>query len=325
MRRGSLVAAHLCLAFSLLSTASADADGAAADSALSRGVALRREHRDADALGEFRRAYAIAPTPRALAQIALAEAALEQWVNAEADLLRALGSADDPWIARQHAALRTALDEIDGHLATLEVVGQNGAQLWIDGALTAELPRPVLRVPARRVKLELRAAGYATAVRDVELLPGRTVSVTFALEPTPPSIHAEPPGAIGGPPQAVVAQVPTTKAGRGRTAAWIAAGGGAVFAAAGTALLVYAGDRAAHYNDNAECADEPGLPRSVRCASYRSQVYTAETAEIVSYGLSLAALTTSAFLFLRGPHDAPLRAHLDCRAALGGASCVYVF
>src|SRR5262249_16904585 len=79
-----------------------------ADQAIAHGVALRRERKDAEALAEFRRAYALSPTPHALGQIALAEAALDQWVSAENDLLHVL-VADDPWVARQRSALEIAL------------------------------------------------------------------------------------------------------------------------------------------------------------------------------------------------------------------------
>src|SRR5258708_34500686 len=114
-----------------LGTGTARAEAAVADLAIAHGVSLRREHRDTEALAEFRRAYAEAPTPRALAQIGLAEAALEQWVTAEVDLQRALAS-DDPWIAKHRQVLRLALNEIDAHLATLEVGGPEGGDLRID-------------------------------------------------------------------------------------------------------------------------------------------------------------------------------------------------
>src|SRR5947209_3601580 len=83
-------------------------DEAAADAAIRRGVDLRKQGRDMDALEEFRKAYAAARSPRALAQIALAEQALGRWVDAESDLDQALASKSDPWIRKNVATLNGA-------------------------------------------------------------------------------------------------------------------------------------------------------------------------------------------------------------------------
>src|SRR5438552_4906258 len=87
-----------------------------ADDAMHHGVQLRRERRDEEALAEFRRANTLAPTPRARAQMGLAEQALARWAEADADLRAALASKDDDWIARNRAELESALAIIDGHL-----------------------------------------------------------------------------------------------------------------------------------------------------------------------------------------------------------------
>src|ERR1043165_4391919 len=81
----------------------AGGDDAAADAAIRRGVDLRKQGRDMDALEEFRKGYAVAKTPRALAQIALAEQALGRWVDAESDLEQAMSSKSDAWIRKNVA------------------------------------------------------------------------------------------------------------------------------------------------------------------------------------------------------------------------------
>src|SRR5262245_14916190 len=72
----------------------------AGDDSIARGVALRRQGRNAEALAEFQKAYARDPSPRALAQIALAQQALGNWVVAETGLVDALAARNDPWIQR---------------------------------------------------------------------------------------------------------------------------------------------------------------------------------------------------------------------------------
>src|SRR5689334_843537 len=105
-----VLVASLCVS----SMASADAD----DALIESGLRLRREHRDAEALEQFRHAYQAHPTPRTRAQIGFAEQALGQWIEAEADLTTALESREDSWIASHVDALQTALTAIRQHLGS---------------------------------------------------------------------------------------------------------------------------------------------------------------------------------------------------------------
>src|SRR5450432_505854 len=73
-----------------------------------QGIELRRAGRDQDALDLFQRAERVAPSPRGLAQIGLAEQALGRWVAANRHLGSALKNQGDPWIARNHAKLEKA-------------------------------------------------------------------------------------------------------------------------------------------------------------------------------------------------------------------------
>ena len=91
--RGLLAAAALV---SLAPPARAD-EPPDSEALIAHGLELRRQHEDASALADFRRAYALQPTPRCRAQIGLAEQSLGQWLPAETDLRAALSAADDPW------------------------------------------------------------------------------------------------------------------------------------------------------------------------------------------------------------------------------------
>src|SRR5580704_13340383 len=104
MRRATLLATAL-----LLVAGAARAQPVEPARLVKEGIELRRLHRDADALDAFRRAYALDPAPRTLAQIALAEQALGHFVDAESDLQRAIGAGDDPWIRRSARTLEVGL------------------------------------------------------------------------------------------------------------------------------------------------------------------------------------------------------------------------
>jgi hypothetical protein len=190
-----------------LATAPAFADGGDRTAPLLRqGVELRREHRDQEALEVFTQALALAKTPVACAQAALAEQALGRWIDAERDLSQALASQGDAWIAKNRGALDGALAEIEGHLAWLRVeVDTASPEVQIDAepiAVDAEV-----RVTAGAHVLVARASGYVPEVRPMQLSPGERAQTSFTLQPLParPAQGETPPAAPLTPPASLVA------------------------------------------------------------------------------------------------------------------------
>lgn len=298
------------------STRSANADPASSDDYIQQGIALRRERKDREALAAFRRAYDLDPTPRALAQIGLAEAALEQWVDAEADLSRAL-AGNDAWIQQQRAVLTNGWRRIQGHLGTLRVTGPDGTEVWIDGSLVATLPRLDVMVAATHLTVELRKAGFESDHRDIDVAPGSRVDIAANLAPVPPEPKRPDPPAPPAAAEQPAPSVPKGPArlsapregeepptGRYRTAALATGGVAVVFALTGAAFLGYAADRASHYNDNTLCGDLRGASRSVRCASFASQFQFAQAAELTSFALGAASAVAAGLLFVLDRHRA---------------------
>jgi hypothetical protein len=297
-----------------LAGAPARADMAPSDAAIAHGVALRRERKDAEALAEFQRAYALEPTARALGQIALAEAALSQWMTAEIDLLRVM-AADDPWAARQRDALGVALKEVQGHLGTLDLAGTPDAEVWIDGELSGHLPAPSLRVVAKRVAVEVRASGFESVRREIDVTVGGTIHEVFLL---PPIAASPPPAALLPSPDAST----VTRSSPANVLAWAAAGGSAVFLGGGVAATVIGNSAAARYNNSSECGSRP----STQCGDIPSQVHTAEAFEAVGYSLAGVAALTSAILFLKSPpRSEPRRTGAWCTPSLAGVACGYTY
>src|SRR5260370_309383 len=141
--------------------------GDAAQEQMRRGVELRKDNRDRDALREFQEAYALSPAAGIRAQIGLAEQALGEWTSSESDLQAAL-QADDPWIARNRQVLDQALEFVNSQLGWVDVhCNVNGAELVVndspvgrtptDNALrTAAMPMVCLSTPKRGAR-RLRA------------------------------------------------------------------------------------------------------------------------------------------------------------------------
>lgn len=174
------------------------ADAASESEALiAKGIELREKGRDDEALAIFRQALAKSPSARARAQVGLAEQALGMWVLAEADLSAALASEGDPWIAKNKGPLEGALGVVRRRITTLEVRGAENADVYIDGVKLGAGAGP-FRVEAGKRTLEVRADGFQSTTRMVELPPGGIARETVTLVAVSPASAA----AQGGTPPA---------------------------------------------------------------------------------------------------------------------------
>lgn len=173
----SFVACLACLATTNVARADDDAE-----TLIARGVELREKGKDEEALVIFKKAYAKTPSPRARAQVALAEQALGMWVAAETDLVAALATESDPWIAKNRAALDGALGVIRRHIGSLEVRGADGAEILVDGApVGVAAPGASFRVEAGRRTIEVRSKGHHATTRAVEVPAGGVARETISL------------------------------------------------------------------------------------------------------------------------------------------------
>jgi hypothetical protein len=171
---------------------------------LLRGFELRRQHRNEEALAAYEQAFALSPTPAVRAQRALAEQTLGHWVVAEGDLDLALAS-DDPWVARNRAALEDARAVVQRHLAWVTVdVDVANADIRLDGEA---LPQgTAARVVAGVGILEVRAPGRIPDIRRVSVAPSEHVHQQIGLTPLvppplPPPVAASPASTTSTPPE----------------------------------------------------------------------------------------------------------------------------
>jgi tetratricopeptide (TPR) repeat protein len=264
-----------------------------ADALVQQGVAQRRAGQDQLALESFRRAYALQPSPRIRAQIALAEQALGQWTDADRDLRAALAATNDAWIQRNRAALEAALNAISSRIATIELTCNiTGARLFVNGREEGAFPltQPV-RVEAGTVALEVRMNGFRTARRTIDVEGGHTYRESFTLVPIPaedPSQEAhhlsphEPPA----PPLS-----------------WALIGAGGAMLALGAIGHVYWQNRVALYNSDVTIRADgtftegcfystPEYPsRADRCGAIRSESWAGFGLALSGYVLGAAGVT----------------------------------
>ncbi|MDB5213203.1 MAG: hypothetical protein JWO86_1130, partial [Myxococcaceae bacterium] len=214
-----------------------------AEALINRGIDLREHGKDDEALAVFKKALAKSPSPRARAQVALAEQALGIWTAAESDLVLCLAAADDPWITKNRAALEAALGVVRRHLGSLEIRGTEGADVVLDGVRLGTLPAAApFRVEAGRRTLELRAKGFHPTARNIEIAPGSVTRETMNLVAlAPESTDDRNPDAAGAARRDAVSADSDPGHGQ-RVVGWaLAATGGALLATGGVAFFVRKG------------------------------------------------------------------------------------
>ncbi|HEX3694291.1 MAG TPA: PEGA domain-containing protein [Polyangia bacterium] len=169
----------------LLASRTVVAAGNDVESLIREGISLRREGNDQDALERFRKAYALAATPRALAQIALAEQALGLWNDAAVHVRTALQSVADPWIAKNRAVLEEAVQTIENHLGKLDIRGTPaGTEVHVEGRVVGVLPltHPI-ELPVGNTTVHLSAPGRSPITRTVTITTDHLARETIALQP----------------------------------------------------------------------------------------------------------------------------------------------
>jgi hypothetical protein len=158
-----------------------------ADELIRQGVELRKSGKDDKALEAFRTSFQLQPTPRAQAQMALAEQALGLWVDAERDLKEALRAPTDPWVSKNAKALSGAMATVQQHLGSLQLLGTPaGAVVKIDERVVGKLPfEQPIRVTAGEVLVSVSADGYFEIDRKITVTSGKLSRESIALHPQP--------------------------------------------------------------------------------------------------------------------------------------------
>lgn len=298
---------------------------AEAESLINHGLDLREKGDDEAALRDFQRANELAPSGRAMAQIALAEQALGRWADAEAHLDQALRATGDAWVTRRRKVLASELESIREHLGSVDVIGAPaGAELSVNGKRAGDLPLPrPLRVPAGSAVLELRAPGFFPLTRTVLVTPRGLHREAVEMAPVPREPPRPPPPPAGGParpdvtagpPEPRPVAAPATGSWH-RPAGYAAAAGAIVGLGAGFAFHLTRESRANEFND--QCTVMDGKPAGAAdCAARRDRVDSATTAAIVGYGAAGVLALTSVLLFATAPEPgAAVQAAWSCAPA----------
>ncbi len=236
-RRSALVFA-LCLLGTGLAHAAPPDD---AEAELRRGVALRRAGNEAEALEAFQSALALSPSPRALAQVGLAEQALSLWLAAERDLDAALAAGDDAWIRQNREVLEGAKRVVEGRLAWLTVHTNVPASIAWNGTPALPAADGRVRLVAGQVVVEVRAEGYAPFTKTLQIAPETARSIDVELVAVARAARS-------------LAPLPAARSDHRarRVAGWVVAGGGVLALGVGSVFGVRAITKKSERDD--DCA-----------------------------------------------------------------------
>jgi hypothetical protein len=289
-----------------------------------------------------------------LAQIGFAEQALGRWVDAEVHLTQALSDVTQAWIRKNGSVLRKALEEIQRHIGSMEVMGPPGAEVRVNGQVVGMLPfeKPV-RLPIGTLNVELRKEGFLPTTRPVSIGPGLLTRENIDL-PAAPSAPIQPVEAArtSEVDMKTATRAPTEERGTEREERPAPArsedvGGGwsrplawgaavvAVLGAAGGATALLLRNQKLKDIDGLQCTlkggtvNPPDPNNTGRCLDLANSSSTFGVAAVVGFSIAGALAITSGVLFATAPSrgtasaSAPPTTRLACAPLLPtpGAVC----
>lgn len=148
--------------------------------------ALNIASRHEEALARFEAIARRCQLPRTLARLAITEAAMGRWGDADTHIRAAL-AANDPWITAHRSPLEAEAARIAAHIGALFVVGRGPAgTLFVDGERFAPWPMSSpARIPAGTLRLRVEAEGCEPVERVVRVEVGLVAREEVALRPIP--------------------------------------------------------------------------------------------------------------------------------------------
>jgi len=263
-----------------------------ADLLIEQGLGLRRDGKPEQALEVFRKAHALAPSPRTFGQMGLVETSLKRWVDGEKHLSVSLANPDDRWVAKNRAFLDEALGLCRSHVGDLIVSGPAGAEVLVGGQSVGTLPAvPALRLAEGTVTVSANAPSFKPFEQMVTIRPEARSALKIALEPiaAAPVAVTPAPTASAPAPAPLIATAPPTQS-ESTPSSW--------HTWAGVSLAV-AGAAAMGWGIVWIAIDEHSS--GMNAAGEKTQYHT-ETAGWIIAGAGAAAVTSGAVIFFTGNH-----------------------
>jgi PEGA domain len=150
------------------------------ESWIRKGVELRRNGANDQALEAFLQAHRIRPSGRTKGQIGLAHQSLREWVKA-ADCLDEALASHEPWIEKNRAPLEGAVAAVKKHIGWLGIKGLDGSHAWLNETPIGTLPLKEIRVEEGSYVVKVDHEGSAPWSQTVAVTGGEVAEAVAPL------------------------------------------------------------------------------------------------------------------------------------------------
>lgn len=291
------------------------AEDAVVEALIQRGIQLRRNNSDEEALAVFLEAEKQDPTSvRVLLHVVTAAQAAGKWLLADSYMRKVTALASDPYYQRHADAIDVVRRSIAARVGTFQAQGEpDGASVRLDGQLVGTLPMTApASIEAGAYLMEVHKPGYYRLRRNVTISGGVLTREPVELN------RAVARGDLGAGSGTAEVSASGEEVGEEDRSWWRAPAIGWTFLGVGVASGVASGiafatreDRVDRWNDD-RCIPEraPETSREENCGQFRDQAETAETigiataiAGVVFTGVGITQLLTSGGSNDRVPAD----------------------
>jgi len=283
------------------------AEDAVVESLIQRGIQLRRDGQDEQAINVFLDAERQEPrSVRVLLHILTAAQAAGRWLMADAYMQKVSALKDDPYYQRHEDAIEVVRRAIAGRVGTFQVQGSpEGATVRLDGRQIATLPMKLpTSVEAGSYVMEVQSQGYYRLRRNVTITGGVLTREPVELNRVPPPREDVAAGAEPGGGSAASAATPEERSW------WASPAVGWSLFGVGVASGVMSGiafgmreDRAQTWNSESECIPSTGQTREEACGNFKDDAETYQTVGVITAIASVAFVGTGLTLLLTGASD----------------------
>jgi hypothetical protein len=286
----------------------AAAEDAVVEALIQRGIQLRRDSSDEEALAVFLEAEKQDPTSvRVLLHVVTAAQAAGKWLVADTYIKKVSALSEDAYYRRHADAIDVVRRAVTARVGTFQAQGEpDGASVRLDGQLIGTLPmKEPAAIEAGAYLMEVHKPGFYRLRRNVTITGG--VLTREPVELNRAQVRSDlgaGSGAEGGgfgsdgPVERQWWQAPVI--------GWSLVGAGVASGVVSGIAFATREQRVEEWNDEAECTPQGGGTREETCGDLRSDAQTAETVGIITgvVGVVLTGLGVTQLLTDPGPSTA---------------------
>jgi len=307
----------------------AAAEDAVVEALIQRGIQLRKNNADEQALAVFLEAEKQDPTSvRVLLHVVTAAQAAGKWLLADSYMRKVSALQDDPYYQRHADAIEVVRRSIAARVGTFQVQGgPEGATVRLDGQLVGTLPMTVpASIEAGAYSMEVHKPGFYRLRRNITINGGvltrEPVELNRAVARGDVAGEASS-GAAGVGGSGTIGAEPGERTWwQSPAVGWTLVGLGVASGAGSAIAFITRENKVEQWNDNDNCLDAQNgnRTRAEECGNLKDEAETAQTVGVIT-AIAGVALTGLGITHLLTAGSEPAPASSDSAAGLKLTSC----